>query len=230
MFGDGLRGQHEGELVFEVAFVHLCSHDFDGPLGLSRDGLEADIRRVFNFGDFRHDVFVYGSGDLAAVAPEHLVAVVFLGVVAGGDHDAGRGLFEADAVAEFRRGTQALEQVHLDAVIGEDLGRYFCEQAGIVAAVVADAHAGLSLHMGLDVVGEALGGHAHRVFVHAVGAGAHDAAQAAGAELQVAVEGVFQGNGIRVHQVFDLGLGLVIEVAGEPALCCLLVIFHMVVF
>ena len=40
----------------------------------------------------------------------------------------------------------------------------------------------------LQIVGEALCGHAHGVYVHAVAAGTHDAAQTACSKLQVFVE------------------------------------------
>ena len=80
----------------------------------------------------------------------------------------------------------------------------------------------------LDVVREALGGHAHRVLVHPVGAHAHDAAEAAGAEFQVAVEGVFQPYRIGFLQFLDFCLGFGVEVPFEPALDHFLVIFHKI--
>ena len=147
--------------------------------------------------------------------------------MAGGDHDAGGRALEADGIAQFRGGAQGVEQVDVDAVVGQDVRGDFGEQAGVVAAVVRDAHAGGAVHMGLDVVREALGGHAHGVLVHAVGTHAHDAAEAAGAEFQVAVKGVFQRHGIGFHEVFYLGLGLLVKASFQPALCNVFVIFHI---
>ena len=189
--GDGFRGQHEGQLVLQVALVDLGAHRLD----------------VLDLCDLGDDVLVHGRGDLAAVAPEDLVAVILLGVVAGGDHDAGGRALEADGIAQFRGGAQGVEQVDVDAVVGEDVGGNLGEQAGVV-------------------VREALGGHAHGVLVHAVGAHAHDAAEAAGAELEVPVEGVFQADGVGFLQFLDFCLGLGVEVPFEPALDHFLVIFH----
>ena len=227
VLGHGFGREHKGKLVFQIALIHFGAHDFDGGGGGAGNGGETYIGRVFNLGYFGHDILVHGGGDLAAVAPKHFVAVVLLGVVAGGDHNAGGGVLDADAVAQFRGGTQILEKIHLDAVVAKNLGRYLRKQTGVVAAVVADAHAGSTFHLFLDVVGEALGGHAHSVLVHAVGAHAHDAAEAAGAELQIPVKCVFQRYRIRFHQLFDFCFGLLIEIAGEPALCHFFVIFHI---
>ena len=72
--------------------------------------------------------------------------------------------------------------------------------------------------MGLHVVRQALGGHADGVFVHAVGANAHDAAQTARSEFQVAVEGIFETGRIIVPEFEDLTFGLRIEISVEPTL------------
>ena len=224
--GDGFRGQHQGQLVLQVAFVDLGAHRLDAAGNGAGDRGEADVGRVLDLRDLGDDVLVHGRGDLAAVAPEDLVAVILLGVVAGGDHDAGGRALEADGIAQFRGGAEGVEQVDVDAVVGEDVGGNLGEQAGVVAAVVRDAHAGGAVHMGLDVVREALGGHAHGVLVHAVGAHAHDAAEAAGAELEVPVEGVFEADGVGFLQFLDFCLGLGVEVPFEPALDHFLVIFH----
>ena len=82
----------------------------------------------------------------------------------------------------------------------------------------ADLLAGESLE---QVVGKTLGGHAYDIFVHAVGAGAHDAAQTAGAEFERAVEGVDKGSlvlGVEHGLNGFLGLGIV-DGGVEPLLC-----------
>ena len=229
MLFNSLRGKHQGELVLEVALVNLCSHNLDGGFGLSGDGFEADIGRVSDFANFIDDILVHGSGNLAAVLPEHLVSVVFLGVVAGGYHDSGSSLLEANAVAELRSGPEVLKQVHLDAVVGKDFGRYFRKKAGIVAAVVADAHAGGTLYMSLDVVCKALGGHAHGILVHAVCTSAHDSSEATGTKLQITVKSVFQAHRVRFHKVLNLCLGFSVKVSVNPALSYLLEICHSIV-
>ncbi len=230
MLFDGLRAQGEGGDVAEVALVHLCTHHLNGSLAFSFDGLEADSLRAFDLIDFGYDILVNRSGNLAAVFPEDFVAVIFLGVVAGCDHDASRGFLGADAVAELRRGTKAFEQIYLDAVVGKDIGRNLGKELRVVAGVIADAHALFTGNVLFDVVGKALRGHAHRVFVHAVGTCTHSAAKAAGSKLESTVEGVLKGGFVRVHQVFDFGFGLGIKMAVQPALSHLHVIFHSAFF
>ena len=63
----------------------------------------------------------------------------------------------------------------------------------------------------VDVVREALCGSAHDVTVHAVSAGAHDAAQTASAEFECLVEGIDEGCCVRVvEHGLDFGLGGVV--------------------
>ena len=126
--GDGFRGQHEGQLVLQVALVDLGAHRLDTAGNGAGDRGETDVGRVLDLRDLGDDVLVHGRGDLAAVAPEDLVAVILLGVVAGRDHDAGGRALEADGIAQFRGGAQGVEQVDVDAVVGEDVGGNLGEQ------------------------------------------------------------------------------------------------------
>ena len=123
---------------------------------------------------------------LGAVGPVDLIAVILLGIVAGGDIDARLTVVFPHGEAQLRRGPQRLEDTHMDAVGGADL----CGGSGklhrVVAAVHAQGHApalGL-LALSADDVGKALSGPADDVDVHLVQADAHGAAQAGGAELQ----------------------------------------------
>ena len=55
---------------------------------------------------------------LGAVGPVDLIAVVLLGVVAGGDVDARLTAVLPHGEAQLRRGPQGLEDAHMDAVGG----------------------------------------------------------------------------------------------------------------
>ena len=115
----------------------------------------------------------------------------------------------------------------MDAVGGEDVGGDAGELLAVVARVVGDADLGVvSFVVREDIVGEALGGHADRVAVHAVGPHAHDAAQAAGPELEVLVERVLESGGVVVAELDDLDLGLLVEVAVKPLLGFEFKFFH----
>ena len=81
--------------------------------------------------------------------------------------------------------------------------------------------------MAEDVVGKALSGHSDRVAVHAVGAYAHDSAEAAGTEFEVLVKSILKSRGIFRAEFEDLHLGGLVEVSVEPALGFQFVLFHI---
>ena len=147
------------------------------------------------------------GGQLGAVLPVDLVAVVLLGVVAGGDVDARLAVILPHGEAQLRRGPQGLEDADVNAVGGADLCGGPGELHRVVAAVHADGHAPvLPLRpFGADDVGKTLGGPADDVDVHVVEAHVHGAPQSGGAKLQRPVEPAFDLLGV----VFDgLQLGL----------------------
>ena len=131
------------------------------------------------------------QGDLAAVRAVDLVAVVLGGVVAGGDAHARPAAQIPHRPGQGGGGLQAGVEPGGDAVGRQHPGRFPGEQLALAAAVVGDGNA-LVQAGSLEVVGQALGGLAHGVDVHAVGARADDAPQAAGAELQLTVKAVVQ--------------------------------------
>ena len=165
------------------------------------------------------DVHVVWSDNLRAVGPVSLVAVVFLGVVRGGDVDAALTAEGADSVGKLGGGTEAVEKICLDAVGREDVGNDFSKFAGVVAHVVADGY-GYLWQVGeclLEVVGKALSGGSYGVDVHTVCAGAHNAAQTACAEFEVAVESLDErGLVLGIEHLFHLGTGGLVVLVGEP--------------
>ena len=108
------------------------------------------------------------GGKLRAVGPVDLVAVVLLGVVAGGDIDACLTAVFPDGEAQFRGGPQRVENADVDAVGGADLGGGLGELHRVIAAVHTDGHAPALalLALGSDDVGKALGGPANHMNVH----------------------------------------------------------------
>ena len=203
----GLRS-HEGDqaALYRLVIVH------------ADDGIE-EVQLGHLLGD---GVGVVG-GQLGAVLPVDLVAVVLLGVVAGGDVDAGDAVVLTDGEGHLRSGAQGLEEPHLDAVARHDAGRLLGELSGVVAAVEADGHATLHglLPLGLDDLGKGLGGVADHMDVHLVQTHAHGAAKTGGAELQGCKETAFDllfvaGNALQ--------LGLLLGGQGgavEPLFICI---------
>ena len=223
------RAQGEGQQVREIGVIHLLAERTHFSAAHVR--LELHLGRIGNFRHFRDDFLVHGRGDLSAVGPGDLVAVVFLGVVGGGDHNARHGAGLADGVTHFGRRTDIVEDIHVDSVgahhVRGDAGKFLA----VVPAVVRNHHGEpLPLHVTEDVVGQALRRHPHRVLVHPVGAHAHNATQATGAEFQVLIEGILEAGRIFRTEGEDLHLGVLVEIAVEPALCGFFVLFHSLVF
>ncbi len=134
---------------------------------------------------------VVGRGELGAVLPVNLVAVVLRRVVAGGDVDARDAAQLAHGEGQLRGGTQGLKFVRLDAVGRQRESRLLRKLRGHAAGIVGDSHALVLASLFDDVVGKALGRPAHHINVHAVDACADDAAKSRSAELKVHIKSLF---------------------------------------
>ena len=170
---------------------------------------------------------VGGAGrQLGTVRPVHLVAVVLLGVVAGGDVDAGDAAVLPDGKGQLGSGAQRVEQAHGNAVGSHDTGGLTGEELGVVAAVVAHSH---SLGGGLGALlqnhlGKRLGGVAHHMYIHPVQAHPHGAPETGGAKAELGEKAGFHfllvpGNGGQLRLLL-LGQGRTLH----PALILCLVI------
>ena len=190
-------------------------------LDLGFVALEADAPHSLDAANVVDDVDIVGRDDLRSVLPVGLVAVVFLGIVGGGDVYAALASEMTDGERKLRRGTERVEEIHLDAVGREDVGHDLGEEARVVAHVVTYGNLDFReiLEVLLEIVGQALGSGAHGVDVHAVAAGSHDASQSAGTEFEIAVECIDQ-LGLVVgfeHAFHFLARGFVVSLA-EPYL------------
>ena len=195
---EGIR--HLGDGIVIVDHIHDICHEFAVGLvahGLDEARLDGLVEvHALHAGEDVNLLQLGGDGggvvgrQLRTVLPVDLVAVVLLGVVAGGDVDARLAAILPHGKAQLRGGTQRLEDPHMDAVGGAYLGGGPGKLHGVVAAVHADGHAPLFgvLALGADHVGKALGGPADHVHVHLVQTHLHGAPQSRRAELQRAVE------------------------------------------
>ena len=146
---------------------------------------EADIFSARDLIDLNNCVAVMGSEHLCPVRPISLIAVVFLGVVRGGDHYAALAAKFTNSKGYLGRRTKALEEIDLDAVSREDLSGDACEDITIITAIMADNYRnfGEGSESLLEVVRQSLCSRPDGVAVHAVGAYAHDPTQTTRAEL-----------------------------------------------
>ena len=225
--GDGVGVHRHGHDFFQERLVGLRADDGDETgldglvIGHGPDaGENVDLLQLF-----RDGVGVLGR-QLCAVLPVNLVAVVLLGVVAGGDIDARLAAVVTHGEAQLRSGTQGVKNPDLDAGGGADLGGGFGKLHAVETAVHGDSHATLLglLALGADDVGEALSGVTDHIDVHVVQAHGHGAPQSGGAELQRTVEAALNFLGIVLDGLqFGVLLGSQ-HVAVQPFLIFLLII------
>ena len=155
---------------------------------------------------------------LGAVFPVDLVAVVLLGVVAGGNVDACLAVVVAHGEAQLRRRPQGFKDPDVDAVAGAHLGGGPGKVHTVETAVHGDGDtAALGLFaLGTDHVGKALGGVPDDIDVHLVQAHLHGATQSGGTKFQGAVEPAFDLLGV-IADRFQLCLLVRGQhTAGEP--------------
>ena len=180
-----VRALCQREDVVHVAAVHLfsqhCNHALFNRLA-EGDSLEL-VKHIQLFNTGQHAVRNL-TGNLGSVFPVHLVAIVFLGVVAGSHVDTGDRPQLSDSIGKFRCGTERWKQIRPDPVPRENLSRHFRELLRVIAAVVGDHNSpGRVLPRLEDIIGDALGRAAHREVVHAVGACPADTPQTGSSEL-----------------------------------------------
>ena len=139
------------------------------------------------------DGFGLVGRQLCAVGPVDLVAVVFLGVVACRDVEAGRRAVMQHREAQLGRRAQRVEEADVYAVCRHDAGRLLGKLHAVETAVVRDDYAAALcvLAVGKDDVCEGLSRVADYVYVHVVQAELHRAAQTCRAEFERGVEAVF---------------------------------------
>ena len=131
-----LRRERQTAHIVDKAIVYLSTDHLDEcwialPLHL------INVRDALYLVD---NSLVVRSNDLSSVAPEDLVAVVLLGVVRGGHHDAALAAQLTDRIGDHWGRTQRIVEVDLDAVCREHVGRRLGKEGAVVAPVVADSY------------------------------------------------------------------------------------------
>ena len=208
VLGDNLWRQRKCLNAFKIRFVNIVADNGDSVVALAPFHL-------IDRSDFLH--FIYNIGvvrcdNLRSIVPINLVAVVLFGVVRSGYNHAALAAQIADCEREFGCRTQRIKQIDFDSVCHEDSSGSLAEGAAVVAAVVSQRHLYLFASKLLEqIVAKALCGHPHGVDIHSVGASAHNSAQAACAEFQIAVERLNEFILIVFHHIFHLLLCLFVD-------------------
>ena len=157
-----------------IGFVHFAADDADKRTFKRRQHIDRKGIERLHFPEHR---VCRVRRDLAAVRAVGLEAVVLRGIMAGRYHDACCAVQVLDGEAQLRRGAKTVEQVHLNAHVGDDFRGILRKLAAEMPGIVGDGNAAFAFRRAgfQQVRGQALGGTAHGVYVHAVGAHAQDA-------------------------------------------------------
>ena len=197
-----VRRIYDGETLFPKVRIDLAFLNggdiFVIDLWSEDDSLARDFRLRFDLGgefvgervDFGEHASDLVGNRLAAFLVVDLETVIFLRVVAGGDHDAAASAHTAHRERQFGGGAQSVEDINLDPHFVEDVRAEEGKFAGHVAIVMRDADAhGFRFGILLKkVLSETDRRPSDGENVHAVGTGPEDAAHPAGSELDVLEE------------------------------------------
>ena len=210
-----LARELERKDLVQVDLVEVVTQDGDVLGVLARQ----DLIHVRNLGHLLDDVLIVRSRYLRTIGPIGLVAVVLLRVVRSGYHNTRMTLQLTNREAQLGGGAECIKKEYRKAVRCEDVGYMLRELTRVVAAVVTDRHANLLAgEVFLQVVGQTLRRHTHRVDVHTVRTYAHNTAQTARTKLEVFVEAFNELLRVILDQMFYLRLGLGVIVSVKPLL------------
>ena len=212
-FLDGFGMQRQRFHQIEIGFIDLLAHH----LNQFRVGLPLHLLHRRDFVHLLDDIDIVRRHQLATILPIHLVAIVLHGIVRCGNHNTCMTLQMAHGKREHRRGAQFIEKKDFDIICGKNLGRNSGKFGAMQTRIERNHHLdGLFLEAFQQIIGESLRCSTHRIFVHPVGSNAHDAAQTASSEFQIAVKSVRQCFGVLLLQTEHLISCFYIIIIGKP--------------
>ena len=218
---DGVLVDHNALNRHHVVVVHLTTDDLDEILV----SLPFHVREGY-FIHLFDDTLVMRLEHLRTILPVSLVSVVLFRVVGRGDVHTTLAFEMTDSERALRCRAEGLEEVHLDAVRGEDVRYGLGEETTVVTAVVTNHNryaavlyileSTLFLHFE-QVVRVTLGSHGYDVFIHTVGTRAHNTAKSASTEFEGTIESIDEfGLILRFHHRFHLCAGLSVKRFAGP--------------
>lgn len=173
--------------AFNFYTFHLYSYELLPPgREVSLPGEKWVIWRISWFPDRSGTAGVHGGYGLGEGVN---IPVILCGIVAGSDVDTRAAVQIPHRSAQSGSRLQSGVNPGGDAVGGDDTGGFHGKQVAFDPAVVANGN-GLGQGSGFQVIAQSLSWPADDINIHAVGAGADDAPQAAGSEFQIPVESV----------------------------------------
>ena len=187
-FAHRAAGKRQFGQIFIITLIDGGGHAADKGVSLL---FHREI--IANRGNKLHDVGSRLGRHLRAVLAVHFIAVIFFGIVAGGDHDARDRAQFTDGIGKHGNGMHVVIQPDAYAVGCENARRGFGELVRLSAGIERNRHAAAASRLAQrsDVFRKSLRCAAHGVYVHHIRAVADDAAHARRAELELCSEPVF---------------------------------------
>ena len=221
-----LGGDGHGKHFLEEGLVGLLAEELDHVGGERL--VEGHALDILEDVELAHQLCYLGCvlrGQLRAVGPVDLVAVVLLGVVARSDVDAGSSAVVFHGEGELGSRAQRIEDAGVDAVGGHNARSLAGKDLAVDAAVIADhdALAAGLLPLGLDDLGERLRRVTDDMDVHPAQTQRHLTAQTGGAEFQRREKSAFDLLLVVLNRLELLPLGGAQRGAVQPVLVLVLI-------
>ena len=162
------------------------------------------------------DLPVLGSGNLGAVLPVYLIAIVFRRIVAGRYHDARGTAQSAKGKGKLWRRTQRFEHIGLDAVCRQAERRLIGKLGRHTSGIVCNGDPFVPGSLLQNKIGQSLGSLPHGIDVHAVGACTDDPPQSSSAEFQLLIKTLLDFPGIVLDACQFISCSLVKVIVLQP--------------
>ena len=132
-----------------------------------------------------------GRGNLGAIFPVYLIAIIFRGVMACSDINPCNAAKLTDCIGKFRGWAQAFKYIRLNAIGCKAEGCFVCKFRGHPPGIIGNRHAlCLSIYR-CDIVSQALGCLTHCIDIHTVRSCTDYAPEPGRAKFQIHVETFF---------------------------------------
>ena len=201
--GSPFLGQHfrlnaQGLHLGDVIIVHfLVADDVQQPLGLGFFLIHQGAIFVIQCTNKPGNAFRRFRANLCTILAVHFIAVILGRIVAGGNHHACNGMQMANRIGKDRHRAKSIKQIGRHAFLAQHQSRIFGKFRRAAAAVIGNGYAPLCFFRVLhQVLRQALGGTAHIVAVHAVGAGTQHTPHAGRTERKLRIKPILNFLGI----------------------------------
>ena len=185
-------------------------------------------RRRCDFGNLLDYLLIHRRGNLSAIAPEDLIAVIFLRIMRSRHHHTGYRALGPYAVRKLGSRTYVVEKKDVYTIGAQHFCSDVREFAAVVAAIVRHAHRLPFLRlMGQYILGQPLRSHSHGIDIHTIRSHAHNAAKTSRTEFERLVKSIFELRLVTGHKGAYLFAGLLVKFCTQPSVGDFQIICHI---